>query len=241
MAKTQFLLSFLEYDFTTTSWFKSIPDYMKLTRNLDGNEFVITSDGKSTGTINGFPVTITEWQKALDDGSVTLTSGSSKITVTVVKKIVKIDGKSITHYQSSASEGTSSSRPNPSGRQPSGRQSSKVPDDLDFTTTKWMTDFKIEKTITITVDQNTFVITYDGTVFYINGYPVTKNEWNQVINGKTITLTNNNRDTVDVVMKGDVIMFDGKPMTGGTKTQFQVSYGPSGTTGLEVPVTGKSN
>ena len=201
---------------------------------MDGNEFVITGDGKNTGTINGFPVTKEQWQTVLKGTPVTLTSAGKKITITSVKGNIKIDGKSITHYARSGGEGSStttiSSRSNP--------QVQTDNTGLDFTTTTWMTEFQTSQTVTLTVDENKFVITYDGTTIYINDFPVTEEEWIQVLNGKTVTLTNENKDTITVTKKGEIIYFDGKPFTGGKKISVQVSFGLPGSTGLPAPVTG---
>jgi len=43
--------------------------------------------------------------------------------------------------------------------------------------------------ITRTVDGNTFEIVSSANVIYINGFPVTIDQWNQVLNGKEVSKT----------------------------------------------------
>ena len=86
-------------DFTTTSWISKVNQGDKITLTLDNNEFIITGDG-STAEINGYSVTINQWQKVVDGGSITLTSGSNTVKVTNTGGNIKFDGKSLTTYSS---------------------------------------------------------------------------------------------------------------------------------------------
>ena len=66
-----------------------------VSRTVDGNEFKITGDGK-TSIINGFPVTEAQWNEAIGGKPVTLKSEDGKEGVlSSENKNVKLDGKPI--------------------------------------------------------------------------------------------------------------------------------------------------
>ena len=63
-------------------------------RKVDNNEFVITGDGK-TAVINGFPVTVAEWDTLMKGQEVLLEKDGKEAKLTYADKNVKMDGKSI--------------------------------------------------------------------------------------------------------------------------------------------------
>ena len=94
---------------------------------------------------------------------------------------------------------------------------------IDFFKTTWITNFDKGQKITITVDDNTYIIKYDKTVLTINGYTVTVALWKKVIDGQEVTLTNDIGDSVIVSLVRGNIMFDNKKLTGGMHTSTSIS------------------
>ena len=65
-----------------------------ITRKVDNNEFIITGDGK-TAIINGFPVTVAEWDTLVKGQEVTLKKDGKEAKLTFKDKNVMMDGKSL--------------------------------------------------------------------------------------------------------------------------------------------------
>ena len=72
-------------DFTTSSWISSLTIEQTITRTVDDYTFTIIYDG-NTVTINGFPVTVNDWDKALGGETVTLKSPTGKTATLTYKK-----------------------------------------------------------------------------------------------------------------------------------------------------------
>ena len=85
-----------------------------------------------------------------------------------------------------------------------------------------MTEFKDEQVTTMTVDENQFIIKYENKQITINGFPLTINQWQQVIDGKSVTLKNGGESVTVTLQRGNII-FDGKLFTGGSNTSIRIS------------------
>ena len=94
---------------------------------------------------------------------------------------------------------------------------------IDFFKTTWITDFDKRQKITMTVDDNTYIIKYEKTALTINGYTVTVTLWKKVLDGQEVTLTNDIGDTVIVSIVRGNIMFDNKKLTGGMRVLTSIS------------------
>lgn len=94
---------------------------------------------------------------------------------------------------------------------------------IDFFKTTWITDFDKRQKITMTVDDNTYIIKYEKTALTINGYTVTVTLWKKVLDGQEVTLTNDIGDTVIVSVVRGNIMFDNKKLTGGMHVLTSIS------------------
>lgn len=94
---------------------------------------------------------------------------------------------------------------------------------IDFFKTTWITDFDKRQKITMTVDDNTYIIKYEKTALTINGYTVTVTLWKKVLDGQEVTLTNDIGDTVIVSIVRGNIMFDNKKLTGGMHVLTSIS------------------
>ena len=94
---------------------------------------------------------------------------------------------------------------------------------IDFFKTTWITDFDQRQKITMTVDDNTYIIKYEKTALTINGYTVTVTLWKKVLDGQEVTLTNDIGDTVIVSIVRGNIMFDNKKLTGGMRVSTSIS------------------
>ena len=72
----------------------------RITLTLDGNDFDIERDEPegSPVTINGFPVTAEEYQKALDGETVTLSADGRTAVLVSTDGNVTFDGKSLTNF-----------------------------------------------------------------------------------------------------------------------------------------------
>ena len=70
-------------------------------------------------------------------------------------------------------------------------------------------------------DNPHFTIKFDGDTIYINDFPVTRKDWEQVIRGETVELTKKKPDdTATLTKKKDEIYFNGKPITGPETTNI---------------------
>lgn len=78
------------------------------------------------------------------------------------------------------------------------------------------------QTVTRTVDGNVFTLTSSGDIGFINGFPVTKDEWDQALAGKKVTLTSVGEKAV-LSSTGTNIMFNGKSLTKGNSISTQIS------------------
>ena len=94
---------------------------------------------------------------------------------------------------------------------------------IDFSSSSWMSSFQDGQKVIRTVDGHVFEITSSGNMIYINGFPVTINEWNQVLNGKKVNLSFQGK-TATLSSIGLNIMFNGKSMTNGSRISNQVSF-----------------
>lgn len=92
-----------------------------------------------------------------------------------------------------------------------------------------MTSLAEGQTVTRTVDGNVFTIT-SGNNVYINGFPVTVDQWHQVLRGATVTLTLNGK-TAELSSSGSNIMFNGQSLTEGGSISTQISFNSAGRRG----------
>ena len=97
---------------------------------------------------------------------------------------------------------------------------------IDFSTPAWMSSLVEGQIVTITVDGNVFTITSSGNNVYINGFPVTVDQWNQVISGKAVKLSFQGKEAT-LTSDGSNIMFNGNSMTTGSSMAYHVSFGQS--------------
>ena len=77
------------------------------------------------------------------------------------------------------------------------------------------------QTIRRTVDGNEFTITSSGNIVYINGFPVTVDQWNQVLQGKEVKLSFQGKEAI-LSSVGSNVMFNGISMTNGANISNQV-------------------
>ena len=78
------------------------------------------------------------------------------------------------------------------------------------------------QTIMRTVDGNIFRITSSGNIVYINGFPVTVDQWNQVLQGKEVQLLFQGKEAILSAI-GSNVMFNGISITNGSNISNQVS------------------
>ena len=100
-------------------------------------------------------------------------------------------------------------------------------DVLDLSSTSWMESIAEGQTVTRTVDGNIFTITSSGNIVYINGFPVTMNQWHQVLNGAEVKLSFNGQEAI-LTSVGSNILFNGLSLTNGTNITNQISSGSTG-------------
>lgn len=72
-------------DFTTSTWIQEFTQIQTITRTVDGNTFTIVYDG-DTVTINGFPVTVNDWDTVIKGETVTLRGPRGKTATLTFKK-----------------------------------------------------------------------------------------------------------------------------------------------------------
>ena len=104
-------------------------------------------------------------------------------------------------------------------------------DPLDFTTSQWITSFTTQQTIIRTVDDVVFTIIYDGKKVTINGFPVTKDDWDDVLKRNTVTLKSPKGNTATLTYKENTVYFNNNPLTGNFVSTMISSTRPSSTTG----------
>ena len=109
--------------------------------------------------------------------------------------------------------------------------------DLDFSSSSWMSSMVDGQRITRTVDGNTFEIISSADVIYINGFPVTIDQWNQVLNGKEVKLSFQGKEAI-LSSIGSNIMFNGNSLTTGRHFSNKVSYGSSSSSNSMFTETG---
>ena len=99
-------------DFSTSAWMTKLVEGERVTRIVDGNIFNILSSSGSKVSINGFPVTVADWEEALNGKQVTLKFNGSQASLTAAGKNVMFNGKSLTDGEKISTQisfGTSSS------------------------------------------------------------------------------------------------------------------------------------
>ena len=95
---------------------------------------------------------------------------------------------------------------------------------MDFSSSSWMASIAEGQTVKRTVDGNIFTITSSGNVVYINGFPVTVDQWHRVLNGEEVKLSFNGKEAI-LTSIGSNILFNGLSMTNGSQISNQVSSG----------------
>ena len=94
------------------------------------------------------------------------------------------------------------------------------------------------QTITRSVDGNIFTITSSGNIVYINGFPVTVDQWNQVLQGQEVKLSFQGKQAI-LNSIGSNVMFNGKSLTMGAHISNQVASGSSSSSSTTFSGTGK--
>ena len=82
------------------------------------------------------------------------------------------------------------------------------------------------QTITRTVDGNIFEITSYRNIIFINGFPVTVEQWNQALAGETVIILYKGKQATLVFTESNML-FNGKSITDGLSVSNHVSYGSS--------------
>ena len=95
---------------------------------------------------------------------------------------------------------------------------------MDFSSSSWMASIAEGQTVKRTVDGNIFTITSSGNVVYINGFPVTVDQWHRVLNGEEVKLSFNGKEAI-LTSIGSNILFNGLSMTNGSQISNLVSSG----------------
>ena len=95
---------------------------------------------------------------------------------------------------------------------------------MDFSSSSWMSSLVEEQTISRTVDGNVFTITSSGNNIFINGFPVTVDQWNQVLSGKTVKLSFQGKEAT-LSLIGSNVMFDGMAISSGSNISTQTTFG----------------
>ena len=208
-------------------------DGQKVTRTIDGNVFVITSSGNMI-YINGFPVTVDQWNQILNGKKVNLSFQGKKATLSSIGSNIMFNGKSMTNgsrisNQVSFSSTSRASTPfSSSGNLPEIKYYLYLfhiyifSGNLDLSSSSWMSNLAKGQTVTRTVDGHVFTLTSSGDIGFINGFPVTKDEWDQALAGKKVTLTSVGEKAV-LSSTGTNIMFNGKSLTKGNSISTQIS------------------
>ena len=93
---------------------------------------------------------------------------------------------------------------------------------MDFSSSAWMSSLTNGQTITRSVDGNVITITSSGNIVYINGFPVTVDQWNAVLKGKEVKLSFQGKEAI-LSSVGSNVMFNEISMTSGANITNQVS------------------
>ena len=87
--------------FKTAEWINKVEPCANINLELDGNKFRVSRDEAegSPVKLNGFPVTVDEYQKALDGEIVTLRADDAVAKLTSADGTVTLDGKPLTNIK----------------------------------------------------------------------------------------------------------------------------------------------
>ena len=113
-----------------------------------------------------------------------------------------------------------------------------VEGNMDFSSSYWMSSMVDGQTVTRIVDGNVFTILFSGNVVYINGFPVTADQWNQALNGLEVKLSFQGKQAT-LSSIGSNVMFNGKSMTNGSTMSSHSSFGS--TSSLNTNILGTGN
>ena len=87
----------------------------------------------------------------------------------------------------------------------------------NFEKPDWINLFKDPEEVIRTVGENTFTIEPKNDKIYIDGFPVTKEDWQKVIDGEEVEVTDDDGKTVTIVKRNGDIFFNEKPFTSDTE------------------------
>ena len=87
----------------------------------------------------------------------------------------------------------------------------------DFETPEWINLYKEPEEVIRTVGPNTFIIKPKNNKVYINGFLIPTKEWQRVIDGEEVEVTDDDGKTVTIVKRNDEIFFNEKPFTSETQ------------------------
>ena len=111
---------------------------------------------------------------------------------------------------------------------------------MDFSSSSWMSSIAEGQTVTRSVDGHVFTITSSGNIVYINGFPVTVDQWNQAVKGKEVKLSFQGKQAI-LSSVGSNIMFNGNSMTTGKTISNQVTFGSTSSTGPDLSSSSSSS
>ena len=110
----------------------------------------------------------------------------------------------------------------------------------NFDTPKWINLYKEPEEVIRTVGQNTFIIEPKNDKIYIDGFPITKKEWQRVIDGEEVEVTDDDGKTITIVKRNGDIFFNEKPFTSETQpitTTIMENENPDMPSGTGTPRT----
>ena len=110
---------------------------------------------------------------------------------------------------------------------------------MDFSSSSWMSSLVEGQTITRTVDGNIFRITSSGNIVYINGFPVTVDQWNQVLQGQEVKLSFQGKEAT-LTSIGSNVMFNGMSITNDSNIASQTALGTTSSSNTILSGTGNS-
>ena len=87
----------------------------------------------------------------------------------------------------------------------------------NFETIDWINLYKEPEEVIRTVGPNTFIIKPKNDKVYINGFLIPKEDWQKVIDGEEVEVTDDNGKTVTIVKRNNDIIFNEKPFTSETQ------------------------
>ena len=108
----------------------------------------------------------------------------------------------------------------------------------DFETPEWINLYKEPEEVIRTVGPNTFIIKPKNNKVYINGFLIPTKEWQRVIDGEEVEVTDDDGKTVTIVKRNDEIFFNEKPFTSETQpitTTIIENENPEEPRGSETP------